>query len=202
MPSKSTTPRTCEACGKQFYPLRQHAGHFCSIQCYHHGAPPSPQYRDDGTVGIPLQPRGKAIRGYTIIDATDAEWALQWRWSMDSHGYAVRYESTGERMWRAVYLHRELLGLEFGDPMTGDHIDRDPLNNRRSNLRLATQAQQSHNRPSQRGTSMHRGVSRHSQTGRWVANVGRTYLGCFDTEEEAAAAALAGRQRLLTHAVD
>jgi hypothetical protein len=89
-------------------------------------------------------------------------------------------------------MHRLIMGLE-DRKLVVDHIDGDTLNNRRSNLRIATRQQNGWNR---------RGVERHNlrgaylnKSGRWEAHIkadGRLlYLGSFDTEQEAHAAYLA-----------
>jgi hypothetical protein len=47
---------------------------------------------------------------------------------------------------KKVYLHRAILGLEAGDVRQCDHINRDTLDNRRANLRMATVLENAHNR--------------------------------------------------------
>lgn len=84
-------------------------------------------------------------------------------------------------------MHRMLLGLPRGDPTQADHINRNPLDNRRSNLRPATSRQNAANSgPRPAGTSRFRGVSLGRR--RWQAKLAGKYLGMFDTEEEAARA--------------
>lgn len=73
-----------------------------------------------------------------------------------------------------------------------DHINRDPSDNRISNLRLATNLQNCANKRIYRNnTSGAKGVSQRS-SGRWQAyikvNYRRIHLGTFDTKEEARAA--------------
>lgn len=99
-----------------------------------------------------------------------------------------------------VYLaHRMAFVIMTGRQPTGkivDHIDRVRTNNKWSNLRLATIAQNSANQSirvdNQTG---HKGVSFKKQTGRWLARItteGKTnHLGYFDTKEEAASAYMA-----------
>lgn len=66
-----------------------------------------------------------------------------------------------------------------------DHIDRDPSNDKWSNLREATSSQNKYNRDL--GYEGPRGVYRSGN--RWWASVGQSsYLGTFDTLEEAVAA--------------
>ena len=74
-----------------------------------------------------------------------------------------------------------------------DHIDRDPLNNRRENLRIVTHAQNRQNTSKQsNNTSGFKGVTRDKQSGKWVARIqvfGRPqYLGFFCDPNDAAKA--------------
>lgn len=101
---------------------------------------------------------------------------------------AVR-QGTGPQ--RNIQLHRFLLGFPQSDV---DHRDCDGLNNRRRNLRLATDSQNLANaRKTTRNTSSRfKGVSfgKSLTQRRWQANIRKDrkliYLGLFDTEEDAA----------------
>lgn len=104
-------------------------------------------------------------------------------------------------------MARQLLCLAHGAPSTADHIDRNPLNNTRANLRVIPARSQAQNRvhtvhsTGAALTSMYRGVSR-AASGRWKAKVRNTHLGTFDTELEAAEAARDGRAAYMPLAVD
>jgi hypothetical protein len=74
-----------------------------------------------------------------------------------------------------------------------DHIDTDALNNKIENLRLATKSQNNFNKGiSKLNTSGYKGIYMDKRIGRWDAYITvfhkRTYLGRFDTKEEAAKA--------------
>ena len=70
-----------------------------------------------------------------------------------------------------------------------DHEDTDPLNNQRTNLRVATQAQNNANRRKHtNSTSEYKGVSWNSEKHKWVVYVQSSNLGYFDSEIEAALA--------------
>lgn len=163
---------------------------------------------DDTTVRIPLRATDGSVRAYALVDAADADWVNQWRWHLDGD-YAARMDkSSGVK--RPVRMHRALLGLTPSDHVVVDHVDRNTLNNRRQNLRAIPgwgNQQNIRNRTGSR--SAHRGVTFHSQTGKWRARVwmggvgGKAKsLGLFETEELAAEAARLGRQELMPYSTD
>lgn len=212
MPQKRTIPRACERCGADFLArlndVKDRRARYCSPRCAisDRHRPGAVIITGNGTALIPLRAMDGSIRAYAIVDEADATWADQWRWCRDASGYAVRTTRIDGRT-RTVKIHRELLGLSHGDPLEGDHINRNKLDNRRSNLRAASRRINGQNMPSQTGTtSRYRGVSLESRTGHWVAQVTTggqgIRLGCFTTEEEAAEVARSARRRLLAGAVD
>lgn len=84
-----------------------------------------------------------------------------------------------------------------------DHIDGDPLNNRFSNLRESTQAENVQNIFLYRNNkSGYQGVSWSEANGKWLATIqiGRRqrYLGVFSSAEEASKAYLEAKSRLHT----
>ncbi len=164
-------------------------------------------------VRIPLHNRAGDQIGEALISPEDADLRLH-RWHRNAAGYAIRLVTVdertpkGKRRQRAVFLHREVLGLAFGDPLQGDHINRNRLDNRRENLRVVTAAEQRQNCTAGRGASSHRGVAfRPDKTARpWHAyanlNGKRTNIGFFATEDEAAEAARAWRLANMPAAID
>jgi hypothetical protein len=151
---------------------------------------------------IPLHDRYGVVVAHAIVDRVDLQLASDGVWRLAANGYAVRREDS-----RTVYLHREILGLQPGDGMEGDHISRDKLDYRRSNLRIVTHAQNAQNVSVSPGkTSRHRGVCWDGSRGRWLAQAkvnGRNYyLGRFSSEEAAAEVARAFRGRHMPYSED
>lgn len=143
---------------------------------------------------IPLT-RGKVAR----VDPADYEYLSQFNWQAirpwkKKAGTEVWYarRAVGPRSAGKVMMHLEIAGASRG--VTVDHRDGDGLNNCRSNLRVATPAQQNANFVHKRAgtTSRFKGVSWYKAYGRWRAQIqvdGRNRaLGYFDDEEEAARA--------------
>jgi hypothetical protein len=129
-----------------------------------------------------------------IVDAADYEWLMQWKWlaswsEKTQSFYAKRSDRVGSG--RIYYsMHRVILGLVQGDTRKGDHENHDTLDNRRSNLRIATSAQNCQNmdraRPNRSG---YKGVCWHGKSKMYVARLyinGRAkYLGYFHDPAEA-----------------
>lgn len=141
--------------------------------------------RNDGAFTVPL------TRGFSaIVDAEDAELVGKSNWY--AHVTPQGVYAAGEVDGKLVLMHRWLLGLTRHCPMV-DHRDGDGLNNRRSNMRLATREQNQQNRRKKRcpTSSRYKGVAWHEDVGGWgaVIKIGHTHsLGIFDAEEEAARA--------------
>jgi hypothetical protein len=142
---------------------------------------------DDTTRTIPL------TKGYSAtIDADDYEFVSSWKWCARVHGRTV-YAARASRYCgrhHIVYLHRMLM-LPGHDEQV-DHISGDGLDNRRCNLRIASNAQNQHNRTRTFGCSRYKGVYWYKRYGCWRAQIkseqfGR-FLGYYRDEVDAALA--------------
>lgn len=116
---------------------------------------------------------------------------LNWYAGIRPHGvYAVRAIRKPDGKQTLQYLHRAILpGVE-----EVDHINGNPLDNRRENLRAADRTTNSQAFQSRKNTcsSKFRGVCHLPKGGRWQAQIRvkrvRQYLGRFSSETEAALA--------------
>lgn len=127
-----------------------------------------------------------------IIDAEDAPMVNKYRWYVNNYGYVCTRRVDSEGAERTVLLHRMLL-KPGSSAVPVDHRNNNPLDNRRSNIRICTPAQNSANRrKSKRNTSGYKGVSYYAIAGTWKAQMGSEYqnkcLGHFRSAEDAARA--------------
>jgi len=146
-----------------------------------------------GVLWIPLRNRYDEVVAHTLIDEEDADLA-RLTWHLKSDGYAAHREKrqhppNGAGRGRNVRMHRVILGAPPGAEV--DHINRNRLDNRRSNLRLATRGENARNcKRNTSNTSGYKGVGFNHLAGRWAASVvfeGRTFwVGLFGTPQEAA----------------
>lgn len=153
------------------------------------------------TTGVRIE----LTRGFTtVVDEADADLsALAWHASCLERPYAARNIYSGGK-GTTVYLHKVILERVYGSVsvagMRGDHINGDRLDNRRSNLRLATHAENTRNALRRRdNTSGYKGVSYSALVGKWRAYVNvdgqQQFLGCFDTAESAHEAYVSAAQQ-------
>ncbi len=125
----------------------------------------------------------------TIVDKADEILIKGFAWKLHTNGYVY-----ADRANLRLALHRLIAGAGEGERV--DHHNLDRLDNRSSNLRIASASQNAANRgPDRRRagrTSQYKGVSWASTKGRWVVYVhvdGKTrYVGRFTDEKEAARA--------------
>jgi len=139
---------------------------------------------DDNVRFIPLT-KGK----FAIVDADDYDWLNRHKWCISKKRYS--FYACRQTHAEKIFMHRVITNAPKG--MLVDHIDGNGLNNRRSNLRICTIAQNNRNsRPWRRSYSKYKGVSWCQAAGKWRARIRpnhkQIHLGCFDTQIEAARA--------------
>jgi hypothetical protein len=128
-----------------------------------------------------------------LIDAEDYEKLNQHIWYLKSG----RYAATGDR---GILMHRMILGDQV-KPFPREHIDHingNGLDNRRSNLRIATPAQNQYNsRRRKDNTSGYKGVCKAGNRFRaYLFHRGKqVYLGSAKTPEKAAVLYKKGAQQ-------
>lgn len=145
---------------------------------------------------IPLS--GKLGNGlFALVDDEDFEFLNQWKWHAFKRKYThyVVRKDSGKGHNRdkvpVIWMHRVILGLQFDNPLMGDHKNMNGLDNQKINLRIATRSQNTINRPRvYTGSSKYKGISWCKSRKKWIAEIKtidkRIYLGAFDIEEDAA----------------
>jgi hypothetical protein len=125
-----------------------------------------------------------------IVDAADYAFLNQWNWTAAwSPGTQNYYVVRCERRI-AIRMSRVILGLADDDPREAEHANRNTLDNRRENLRPATNTQNNANRRrlQKNNTTGYRGVR--VMGDKWQAALfhkGRyIHLGTWPTPERAA----------------
>ncbi len=129
---------------------------------------------------------------FTLLDDLDYDRVGQWRWGVNSSGYVRRTLKRRGLPNKTLLLHRYLLNARDGEQV--DHINRNKLDNRRTNLRFLPQALNvARRRPwHHKRSTPYKGVQRRGM--KWSAriyppgNPKYVWLGLFVGAEEAARA--------------
>ncbi len=111
----------------------------------------------------------------TKVSDEDYEELNQFKWfakeTPNGQYYAMRSVRLKNGKQGKLTMARHILGCEKGDGMVTDHIDGEKLDNRRSNIRVCTQAQNVQNsRMQSNNTSGAKGVCRNGR--KWMAYIG------------------------------
>lgn len=128
-------------------------------------------------------------RGFSLVDSDLFDYLNQFTWHLQ-HGYAAHRKMVKGKT-TTVYMHRLVNQTPKG--IGTDHINRDGLDNRRSNLRVATIRQNGMNTGlSRQNKSGFKGVCWDKRNERWRPTIklhGKViYLGSFKSIKEAALA--------------
>ncbi len=125
-----------------------------------------------------------------VVDDEDYDAVMQYKWNFYPVTCFYGMIRTTETISRSI--GRFLLNPPTG--MIVDHIDRNPYNNLRENLRVVTHRENNRNasKTKRQTSSKYKGVSFHKKNKNWMAyitlNYTRIYLGSFKLETEAAIA--------------
>lgn len=129
---------------------------------------------------------------FAIVDDEDYELVKNNKWHAEKAGrcWYARTSMPGNSK-KKIRLHRMILKPPKG--MDVDHINHNPLDCRRENMRICTRAENNRNHRSFRGgTSEYKGVYWNKAMKKWTASItvkGKTKsLGSYESEDEAARA--------------
>ncbi len=128
---------------------------------------------------------------FTIVDDEDFEYLNQWKWYLlksKTNYYAIRTSRPENKL---IQLHRVVIQAKKGEIV--DHVNRNKLDNRKSNLRICTISQNNQNRKINKlNKSGFNGVSWNSNNKKWVAQIAynnkKVHIGFFNDPIQAAKA--------------
>lgn len=146
---------------------------------------------------------GEVVEALIDTDDLDRVLSLDTSWWAKKRkcGYYINGEIREDGKRIPISLHRFIMNEPEGYVV--DHINRNPADNRRKNLRLCTQSENCQNKSMQsNNTSGYRGVGWATTMNKWYASIGvvengkrkNKYVGFYDSPEEANLAAVEARR--------
>lgn len=136
---------------------------------------------------------------FALVDDEDFDFLNQWKWHAHEGGeglfYAIRTEWIKGGKGKSIHhrMHRVIMKVSDRSILV-DHRNGNGLDNQKLNLRKCTHEQNESNRRglNSNNTSGYRGVHFNKKMQRWQSAIWKknkiTYIGIFDTKEEAALA--------------
>lgn len=123
-----------------------------------------------------------------IVDDADFMELAQYRWRFDSKGYACRWSTMVNGQRTLILMHVAIMNPPKG--LDIDHRNRNGLDNRRENLRIASDSQNQANRKLNKNSKTgFKGVCFYPNEGIYVARIMKdgksNWLGRFKTVEDA-----------------
>lgn len=115
------------------------------------------------TIIVPRRNRPDLV---VIVDEADWPTVSKHRWSPAGEYVARPVILDGGR--RAAWpMHREILGLEIGDPRVVHHLNENPVDNRRANLQVCESRMQAQAAPHPKRDDVCREGGRNGAAARW-----------------------------------
>lgn len=112
-----------------------------------------------------------------IIDKEDFKKIINYTWYLDKDGYAIgctRRDKNGKQ--KNFKMHRIILNCLTKEDIIIDHINRNKLDNRKENLRICTQIQNSRNKEVNynKESSIYKGIykNKNKQYNSWIVRIG------------------------------
>jgi hypothetical protein len=144
------------------------------------------QYDLSGEYGIGWTLKGEEF----YFDIEDYDKIKDYCWYKNSNGYIVSNANVDNTKKGICFLHKVVMEHPKHSKTVIDHIDRNPTNNRKSNLRITTQGKNCINKGTQsNNTSGYTGVSWNEHLHKWTAYIGynnKTHiLGYYELKQDA-----------------
>jgi endogenous inhibitor of DNA gyrase (YacG/DUF329 family) len=194
----------CPVCNKEFFRkpnlLKKYQTLYCSKECYNKARNTNQYKLFDNYAIIIITSKTFGVEK-TYIDIEDVEKCKQYTWYLDLDKTSNKFYVRGViGKNKTIALHRFLMNCP--KDLKIDHADCNPLNNRKNNLRLCTDALNAQNRDGAYRTNKScglRNVTWDKNNKKWEValslNSKRIYIGQFIDLEQANQAAIQARAK-------
>ena len=188
----------CKNCGKEFTRAGLKERKYCSKECYHFSRRLTNEIFFENDYAYMLLTKDK-ITKKVIFDVEDISKINKHKWHLHLRKKDNRYDvcsnSFGAHKIRKYISFPRFL-LNYNGSLCIDHINRNPLDNRKSNLRIVTVFQNNQNKSNNASGCV--GVIWDKSRQNWIVSCKGKYIGRFISFEEAVKAR---KKYLTTHQI-
>ena len=180
----------CDYCGKELkkFPsqIKRSLKHFCNDKCYHLARRLKDKiYFENDYAYIILQKNN--ITKKVLFDIEDIEKVNQYKWHLHLRKSDMRYDACANTYFdknkKRKYINMPRFILNYSGNKTFDHINRDTLDNRKSNLKICSVLENNQNKNT--NTSGCVGVCWDKNRNKWHVMFKSKNLGRFNSYDEA-----------------
>lgn len=175
----------CKNCGKEFTRAGSKERKYCSKECYHSSRKLTNEIFFENDYAYILLTKDNIIKK-VLFDLDDIEKVLQYKWHLHLRKKDMRYDVCTNKFGKhkaGRYLLMSRYLMNYNDKLTIDHINRNTLDNRKSNLRIVTKFENNLNKGN--NTSGCVGVTWDRSKQKWQVTIKKKYIGRFYNFEEA-----------------
>lgn len=180
---------TCDYCGKKFYKspslVKNSNKVYCSNECrYLANKKQDVIYYENNYAYILLIKDNVSKK--VFFDIEDVEKVKQYKWHLHLRKSDMRYDACTNRFGKHIkgrYMLMSRYLMNYSGNLTIDHINRNPLDNRKSNLRIVTQFENNQNLGNNKSGCV--GVCWDKNRNKWHVMIKNKNLGRFDNFKEA-----------------
>ena len=175
----------CKNCGKEFTRAGLKERKYCSKECYHFSRKLTDEIYYENNYAYILLTKDNIIKK-VLFDVDDIEKVLQHKWHLHLRKKDMRYDACTNKFGKhkpGRYLLMSRYLMNYNDKLTIDHINRNTLDNRKSNLKIVTKFENNLNK--RNNTSGCVGVTWDRSKQKWQVTIKKKYIGRFDDFKEA-----------------
>lgn len=175
----------CKNCGKEFTRAGLKERKYCSKECYHFSRRLTNEIFFENDYAYMSLTKDK-ITKKVIFDVEDIDTINKYKWHLHLRKKDNRYDVCSNtfgthKTKKYIALSRFL--LNYDGKLCIDHINRNTLDNRKSNLRIVTKFENNLNKGN--NTSGCVGVTWDKSKQKWQVTIKKKYIGRFDDFKEA-----------------
>lgn len=193
----------CDYCGKKVNKkinskVTRHKHNYCNSVCYHLATRQKNEIIIEKDYAYILLTKDN-IAKKVLFDIEDINKVQKYKWHLHLRKSDMRYDACtnqyDKNFFKGKYILMSRYLMNYNGNLTIDHINRNPLDNRKQNLRICTVFENNQNQGTNKSGCV--GVCWDKSRNKWKVGIGKISLGRFNKFEEAVMARKQAEQKYI-----